>query len=208
MGLWARLFAFGYDRAMRATEDGGLADRRRELLAQAQGRVLEIGAGTGANLVHYPEGLSQLTLTEPEGPMARRLTNKLAESGRDATVKIARAERLPFEDGSFDTVVATLVFCTVDSMDAALKEVKRVLAPGGKLLFLEHVRSTDRKASRRQDRFHGIWRVVGHGCHCNRDTVAAFGVAGLDVLDLEQARMPKAVSIVKPLVIGSARVSG
>src|SRR5688500_4186662 len=127
------------------TEDAGLRERRHDLLANASGRVLEIGAGTGLNLAHYPESVEEIVFTEPEDPMARRLRGKLAAAGRRNEVIAAPAENLPFADDSFDTVVGTLVLCTVHDPERALSEIGRVLRPGGQFLFLEHVRADDPK---------------------------------------------------------------
>lgn len=201
---WGRLFSAMYDRAMAGTEDAGLREKRRALLAGASGRVLELGAGTGANLELYPEAVRELVLAEPDPQMTRRLRPKLAASGRSAEVVEAPAERLPFPDASFDTAVATLVLCTVPDPQAALAEVARVLKPGGRLLFLEHVRSGDARLARWQDRLEGPWRFLGDGCHCNRDTVAAIGAAGFELGEAERDRLPKAPPLVRPLAVGSA----
>ena len=204
MSLYGRLFARFYDRAIAVSEEAGLADRRRRLLAQARGRVLEIGAGTGLNLAHYPAGIEQLVLTEPEEPMLARLRARAEGHKPPATVVAAPAERLPFADASFDTVVTTLTLCTVADLGAALREVRRVLAPGGRLLFLEHVRAGDERLARRQDLLAPIWKRVGHGCECNRATVAAIEAAALEVQEVEHGRMPKAPRIVRPLIAGVA----
>src|SRR6478672_7657363 len=176
---WGRAFTAVYDRAFKATEEAGLRQMRRELLAGARGRVLELGAGTGANLDLYPEVVEELVLAEPDPHMSKRLRAKLAESGGEARVVEAPAERLPFEEGSFDTAVVTLVLCTVPDPQAALAEVARVLRPGGQLLFLEHVRSEEPALARWQDRLERPWRFLGDGCHCNRDTVAAIAASPL-----------------------------
>ncbi len=204
MSLYGRLFARFYDRALAATEEAGLADRRRALLAGARGRVLELGAGTGANLAHYPAQLDQLVLSEPEAPMLARLRRRASAARPDATVVAAPAERLPFEDASFDTVVATLMLCTVEDPARSLDEVRRVLAPGGRLLFIEHVRSDEPRLARRQDLVHPLWRRCGHGCHCNRPTLAAIEAAGLRVENVEHGRLPKSPRLVEPLVAGAA----
>jgi ubiquinone/menaquinone biosynthesis C-methylase UbiE len=166
--------------------------------------VLELGAGTGLNLAHYPPGVEQLVLTEPEEPMLARLRERAARHDAPATVLAAPAERLPFADGSVDTVVATLTLCTVDDLDGALREVRRVLAPGGRLLFLEHVRAEDERLARRQDRLAPLWKHIGHGCHCNRRTLAAIEAAGLDLQDVEHGRVPRAPRFLEPLVVGAA----
>jgi ubiquinone/menaquinone biosynthesis C-methylase UbiE len=197
--LGARLFAAMYDRMLADTEDAGLREHRRALLAGARGRVLEIGAGTGLNLDHYGPGVTELVLTEPEEPMARRLREKATKG----EVVDAPADRLPFEDHSFDTVVSTLVLCTVPDQGAAIAEIRRVLKPDGRLLFLEHVRSHDEKVAKWQDRLLRPWRFIGHGCHCNRDTATALTRAGF-ALDLETWRMPKAPPIVRPVIEGTA----
>jgi ubiquinone/menaquinone biosynthesis C-methylase UbiE len=149
--LWGPLFARGYDRFNKVAEDAGLRDKRRTLLARAQGRTLEIGAGTGVNLELYPDSVTELVLTEPDSHMRRQLEKKIAVLGRRAEVVDAGGEHLPLPDASIDTAVATLVFCTIPEPEAALAEIVRVLRPGGRLLFLEHVRSNDPKAARWQD---------------------------------------------------------
>ena len=201
---WGRAFAALYDRGLKATEEAGLRQMRRELLAGAGGRVLEIGAGTGVNLDLYPEAVEELVLVEPDPHMAKRLRARLAESGRAARVIEAPAERLPYEDSSFDTAVGTLVFCTIPDPAAALAEAARVLKPGGKLLFVEHVRAEDPGLARWQDRLERPWRFLGDGCHCNRDTVATIAASPLRLEQVERGRMPKAPPIVTPLVRGSA----
>jgi ubiquinone/menaquinone biosynthesis C-methylase UbiE len=203
MSLYGRLFARWYDRALAETEAAGLAARRAALLAQARGRVLELGAGTGLNLAHYPAGV-QLVLTEPEEPMLRRLRERAAAAGHDAEVVATPAERLPFPDASFDTVVTTLTLCTVTDLGAALREVHRTLVPGGRLLFLEHVRSDDPRLARRQDLLRPLWKRVGHGCECNRATLAAIAATPLEVQDVAHGRMPKAPPIVRPMIEGVA----
>jgi ubiquinone/menaquinone biosynthesis C-methylase UbiE len=179
--------------------------QRRDLLAEARGRVLEIGAGTGANLRYYPEGVEELVLLEPSEPFARRIQNKLDDGGRQATIVSGRAESLPFEDASFDTVVVTFVLCTVKDQTRALAEARRVLKPNGVLLFAEHVRAEDQRLARWQDRLNRPWGRVADGCNCNRETVAALEASPFEVDRLERGRLPKAPPIVRPLVVGRAR---
>jgi ubiquinone/menaquinone biosynthesis C-methylase UbiE len=204
MDIWGRIFAAGYDSMMAAAEKAGLAAHRDKLLANAAGRVLEIGGGTGANLPFYGAAVSELVIAEPEEPMARRLERKLRGYQIPTRVIRAPAENLPLETASFDCAVATLVLCTVSDPARALPEVHRVLRPGGRLLFLEHVRSEDPRLARWQDRLHGPWSWLGRGCQCNRRTIGAIRAAGFDIAELTHDEMPKAISIVRPLVVGAA----
>jgi ubiquinone/menaquinone biosynthesis C-methylase UbiE len=176
---------------------------RQTLIADAAGRVLEIGAGTGANLPHYNGSIESLVVTEPEPPMLRRLQRAARDQAPTAQVLRAPAEDLPFEDNSFDTVVSTLVLCGVDDQPRALREARRVLRPGGRLLFLEHVRADDPGLARFQDRMNWLNRLVV-GCDCNRPTLATIEAAGFGVDRLEQTTMPKAPKFVRPLILGTA----
>ncbi|HEV3229009.1 MAG TPA: methyltransferase domain-containing protein [Solirubrobacteraceae bacterium] len=207
MSLWGRVFAAGYDRFTAGAERAGLAQRRHALLEPLRGRVIEIGGGTGANLEHYPPGLEELIITEPEPPMARRLKQRVHASALPARVVQAPAEHLPFPDNSFDFAVSTLVLCTVDDPVQALSELHRVLRPGGELVFIEHVRASSPRLARWQDRLHPLWVRFGHGCHCNRATVENIRAAGFDVRRIEHGALAKAPAIVRPLVVGSAAVA-
>lgn len=199
---WGRGFAALYDRAFAATEEAGLREMRRQALASATGRTIDIGAGTGANLGLFPEAVTDLVLAEPDPHMAKRLREKAAQE--DVTVIEAPAERLPYENASFDTAAFTLVLCTVPSPAAALAEASRILKPGGKLLFLEHVRAEDAGLARWQDRLEKPWRFLADGCHCNRDTVATIEASPLTVEHVEQDELPRAPPLVRPLVRGQA----
>jgi ubiquinone/menaquinone biosynthesis C-methylase UbiE len=202
---WGRGFSALYDRAFEASEEAGLREMRRDLLCQARGRVLELGAGTGLNLELYPrEGLDSLVLTEPDPHMVKQLRKRVKEVCPGADLVESGAEDLPFADDSFDTVVVTLVLCTVPDQPAALKEIARVLAPGGQLLFLEHVRSPEPGLAKWQDRLEKPWRFLGDGCHCNRDTVSAISAAGFQLGDVEHPEFPKGVPIISPMAKGSA----
>lgn len=201
-----RLGALLYDRfVMRRSQEAGLAELRRRALADARGDVLEIGAGTGLNLAEYPRtGITRLVLTEPHAAMARYIEDKRDASPVPVEVVEATAEALPFEDGSFDTVTGTLVLCEADDPRRALDEIARVLRPGGRYLFLEHVRSDDPALARSQDRWARVWKGFAGGCNCNRDTLATIAASGLDVESHRLGRFPKAPKVVSPLLSGSA----
>jgi ubiquinone/menaquinone biosynthesis C-methylase UbiE len=204
MSLWGRIFAAGYDTFQAGLERNFMGRLRHELLAGASGAVVEIGAGTGVNLPHYPSAVERIVCTEPEEPMARRLRRKAVDSGLAVEVVEAPAERLPFEDDSFDTAVATLVLCTVTDPAAALRELARVPRPGGRLIFIEHVRSPEEGLAKWQDRLHPLWVRFGHGCHCNRPTLEAIEGSPLRVESHRRGRIPKAPPIVRPLLTGVA----
>jgi ubiquinone/menaquinone biosynthesis C-methylase UbiE len=204
-----RIFAAIYDRLLAGTEEAGLQEMREELLREAEGRTLELGAGTGLNLPHYTASVTELVLTEPDRFMVARLRRRLAaEPPAPNAVEVveAGAERLPFEDASFDTVVSTLVFCSVDDPGEAMSEVARVLRPQGRLLYLEHVRSPDsERLARWQDRLERPWGWFAGGCHPNRPTGETLRSTGLEVERQDQAQMPKAPALARPLIRGSAR---
>jgi len=200
---WDFVFAAMYDRMMRRGEERSMGRRRSGLVAKASGRTLEIGAGTGANLSYYPDAVQELILAEPFEPMRRRLERKLADSSRSAQTLDASAEALPVQSESIDTVVSTLVLCTVDFPDAALAEVARVLRPGGQLLFIEHVRSHSPRMARWQDRLQTPWRHFGAGCRCNRDTVASIEATGMST-EHEEEHWKGVPPIVASIVTGRA----
>jgi ubiquinone/menaquinone biosynthesis C-methylase UbiE len=203
---WARVFARCYDASFTLGEWGGMRAMRKELLAQARGRTLEIGGGTGLNLAHYPDGLDELILSEPEPAMRERLQRKLQRGRRAAGLLDVGAERLPLEDRTIDTVVCTLVLCTVDDPQAVLAEIARVLKPDGQLLLIEHVRSRSPRLARWQDRLEGPWRAFAVGCRCNRDTAALLSAAGFES-ELRQAHWRLMPPLVRPLIAGRARPS-
>jgi ubiquinone/menaquinone biosynthesis C-methylase UbiE len=206
MGLRAKLFARFYDRMMASTEEAGLAEVRSRLLAGAAGDVLEVGAGTGVNLRHYGDGVGSLTMTEPDESMLRQLERAAARADRDATVLRAPAEDLPFDDDTFDTVVSTLVLCGVSDQPRAAREITRVLRPGGRVLFVEHVRSSDPRRARQQDRLNWLNRAVA-GCDCNRPTLQTLRDAGLTIDDLVDGELPKSPPFVRPMISGAATCS-
>ncbi|HET6876645.1 MAG TPA: class I SAM-dependent methyltransferase [Jatrophihabitans sp.] len=203
MSVRARLFAALYDRQMHRVEAAGLGALRERLLGRAGGRVLEIGSGTGANLRLLAPGAESLTVTEPEAPMLSRLERRVQQEAPAATVHRVSAEELPFADQSFDVVVSTLVLCGVGDQPRALAEVRRVLRPGGRLLFLEHVRSTDLQVARAQDALNPVNRFFVR-CNCNRATVEAIEHAGFAIESVERLAMPKAPFFIRPIALGTA----
>jgi len=195
-----------YDRFMDATEEACLRRWRGELLADLEGDVLELGAGTGANLPHHPRDLSRLVLTEPDKHMRRQLEARAREHRPDAEVTPASASALPFADASFDAVVSTLVLCSVPELDTTLREVWRVLKPGGRFLFLEHVAAAPGTGRRRLQRVvDPLWRRVADGCRLTRDTERAMLDAGFTLERIERESMRKAMAIVRPSIRGVAR---
>ena len=201
---WARVFAAVYDASLWNGERRGARATRVALLGQARGRTVEIGAGTGLNVAHYPEGLDDLALTEPDPAMRSRLATKVRRSGVPARVVDAPAERLPFEDGSVDTVVSTYVLCTVDAPHLVLEEIIRVLRPDGQLLFVEHVRSGTALLAWWQDLLARPWRRFARGCRCNRATAELIVSCGLELEQVDQASWRAMPPIVRPLVAGRA----
>jgi SAM-dependent methyltransferase len=205
---WARAFAVLYDPFIWVGERAGMRGYRQELLSRARGYTVEIGGGTGLNLPHYPDDLDELVLAEPDAAMRSRLGQRLSRSGRRARLVDAPAERLPFADGSVDTVVSTLVLCTVDAPDLALREIARVLRHNGQLLFIEHVRSDSPALAGWQDRLAGPWRRFACGCRCNRATAQLIMACGLELEAVSEASWRAVPPIVRPLVVGRARNRG
>ncbi len=201
---FGRGFTAWYGYVMRRIDEYGLRETRRELLAGAHGRVLDVGSGTGSNLKLFPEAVEELVLVEPDRHMLRVLRRQLGPERPEVELVQATAESLPFPDASFDCVTCTMVMCTMPDPVAGLEEMTRVLKPGGRLLFLEHVRSEDAGFARTQDRVDGAWRFLADGCHCNRDSLATLEASPLSLESVRRDRMPAAPRIIMPLVIGSA----
>jgi len=172
-----------YDRAMAPLERRGLARQRALTCAAATGRVLEIGAGTGRNLAWYPAGVT-LVACEPDPALRGRLQERAAATTVD--VVAGGVPGLPFEDGSFDTVVCTLVLCTVEDLPGAVAEIHRLLAVDGQLLFLEHILGRSRVTAAVQRAAAPVWAAVAGGCRLDRDTIAALRAGGFVVSDCER----------------------
>jgi ubiquinone/menaquinone biosynthesis C-methylase UbiE len=205
---WAGVFALVYDPFLSLGEWTGVRTLRRDIVRRARGRTVEIGAGTGLNLMHYPDAVDELVLAEPDTAMRSRLEKRLHRAGRRGHVVDAPAERLPFPDQSVDTVVTTFVLCTVDAPSLALREIARVLHPDGQLLFLEHVRAATPRLARWQDRLETPWRRFARGCRCNRDTALLMSAHGFDVADISTASWRAMPPIVRPLIAGRAQRTG
>lgn len=205
MPLFDRLHAAAYDRVLAGAERAGLGRRRRELLGDLHGHVVELGAGTGTNLEAYGPAVTRLTLLEPNPAMVDRLRARVAETAVDAEVEVIAApgEALPLADGSADAVVSTLVLCTVDEVDRTLAEVERVLRPDGRLVLIEHVAAEDPSTRRLQRLLHRPWQVIGAGCQLDRDPRGALARRGWDVSAVHDERLPTP-SPTRPGQVGTA----
>ena len=202
MAGFGRVQAALYDVVNRGAERGVLGRERPRLLAKAEGATLEIGAGTGANIEHYRTPTSVM-LTEPEPAMAARLERKLSSAQVPVEVRAASALELPFPDASFDTVVSTLVLCSVPDPVRALAEVRRVLRPGGSFLYIEHGGAEDAKLARWQHRLEPVWKRIAGGCHLTRNVEDLLPGAGFAVTEQDVLAPPKTGPF-KPFRVGVA----
>lgn len=206
-----RFFAAIWDRMIAGSEKAGLAEMRAETVSRARGRTLELGAGTGNNLDYYTDAVTELVLTEPDPHMAKRLRKRLAErlpAVGSVEVIETPAEQLPVEESSFDSVVSTLVLCSVEDPAGVARELARVLKPGGRLLYLEHVRDPEEgRLARWQDRLERPWGWVGAGCHPNRPTEPTLRAAGFETEGTMES-FPKGPPWVRPLAHGTASLQG
>lgn len=201
----SKLSARLYEPFLWVGEKTGFERWRRKVVGQASGSVLELGAGTGLNLKHYPAGLERLVLVEPDFHKAKLLAEKQAPAGVDVEIVRAPGEMLPFEDGTFDMVIETLVLCTVADPEATAAEIRRVLKPDGRFLFMEHVRSDGPRLGPWQDRMEKTWMKIADGCHCNRRTVPMLRASGFEVeVTAEQDKFPMP-PVARPIVSGVAR---
>ena len=197
------IFAAFYRVAGWLGDRAGFAARRRRLLADAEGVVVEIGAGTGLSFRHYPAGVEVLA-TEPDPHMLKAARRAARRATAKLTLTQAPADALPFGDTSADTVVSILVLCSVPDQAVALAEARRVLRPGGRLLLLEHVRAADPHLARRQDRGERRQVRFAGGCHPNRDTLRAVAAAGFDTTGVRAVTLP-GTTITSPGIAGVAR---
>ncbi|MGY2875631.1 ubiquinone/menaquinone biosynthesis C-methylase UbiE [Marmoricola sp. URHA0025 HA25] len=190
---------------MGKSESAGQGNLRRDQLAQATGRTLEIGAGNGFSVPYYTDRVEALTLIEPNPEFRRHLDSMVATAKpRKVVVVDGDVHALDFPDASFDTVTASLVFCSVTDPRRALAEVHRVLRPGGRFLFHEHVRGGGLRGVV-QDVMTPLQRRLADGCHANRDFEALLFESDLELDELVRTRMPAAAPTVVPLVMGAAR---
>lgn len=198
--------ALVYDSVMARAEAACLKQWRAELLNQVSGRVLEIGAGTGANIQFYPASVTHLNMTEPDADMRRRLLHKTSSlADKRLTISAETAEQLQASDATYDYVVSSLVCCSVIDLDKTLAEIHRVLKPGGRLVFLEHVAAPEGSMRRRwQFRLNPIWKKLAGNCHLIRETESAIQNAGFNIETIHRESMRKTIPVVRPTIRGIA----
>jgi ubiquinone/menaquinone biosynthesis C-methylase UbiE len=201
------IFARMYARIGAAAEKKGNAEHRDEMLAGLEGRVIEVGAGTGLNFRHYPDGVTEVLAVEPEPLLRRMATEEAARSRVSIEVVDGVADALPAEDQSFDAGIASLVLCSVADPDAALAELFRLIRPGGELRFLEHVRAESSGFVRFQRAVDVLHPRIGGGCHTSRDTLGAIEQAGFVVETIRRFRFTPCFldQAIAPHIVGRAR---
>ncbi len=202
--IFARFFV-GLSRLM----ERDLGEQRDELLAGLTGRVVEIGAGNGMNFRHYPAAVEQVVALEPEPYLREKATKAASQAAVRVSVRDGVADRLPFDEASFDAAVVSLVLCSVPDPARALAEIRRVLKPAGELRLLEHVRSDRPRMASVQDRFDrsGIWPRLAGGCHCSRESVASIEAAGFAIERARSFGLGPSCGLTYPHVVGVARSS-
>ncbi len=165
--------------------------QREKVVPLAEGRVLEVGVGTGLNMRHYDRSkVTKIVGLDPALQMHRLALRRIARAGLDVKLVGLSAEKIPFDDASFDSVLVTYTLCTIPDPVAALKEMRRVLMPGGKLIFCEHGRAPDQGVSRWQDRLTPHWKKIAGGCHLNRDVPALLLESGFECKDMQARYLP------------------
>jgi ubiquinone/menaquinone biosynthesis C-methylase UbiE len=191
-GIRHRLFTWWYPKVAAATDRLGFAEVRRKALAGLAGEVVEVGPGHGPNFGFYPAAVTRIVAVEPDAHMRGLAAAASRTAGVPAEVVAGSAERIPAGDGSFDAAVVTLVLCSVRDQQAALREIRRVLRPGGRLHFLEHVRAASGPVAGLQRALDAsrLWPLVAGGCHCARDTAASIEQAGFALERCERFAFP------------------
>lgn len=180
MGKW---FAFFYDTVMGPLEKRWIARVRKKIVSGLDGNVLEIGTGTGANFPYYSKGKVKRVLTlEPNPYMIEQAKQRAKDVGLPVEFYQGMAETLPFKDGEFDTVVATLVLCSVSEPQKVFQEMRRVCKKGGKIVLFEHVRTESKLLAALQDVLTPAWKRLCDGCHLNRDTGRFMKESGILVI--------------------------
>lgn len=204
MGALDRIFAKLYPAIINTSEKKWLRDARRELLAEVRGDVLEIGAGTGLNLPHYPPEVASLTLTEASPHMLQQLHQAVATHRPETKALLATAEALPADNDSMDHVVSTLVLCSVTDLQQVFSEIRRVLRPDGTFVLLEHV-AGEGKVKRSQQRAEPFTRFFGRGCHVTRAVRRELERAGFDTSEVTDHWSDHEPKIYAPHIVGTAR---
>jgi ubiquinone/menaquinone biosynthesis C-methylase UbiE len=204
MGLYSRyIFPLVLDWSL---SNRAVEKQRRITLEPARGDTLEIGFGTGLNLPHYPKGVTRLTVLDPERMLVRRVRSRIAASTIPIEqVQLDASKRLPFEDASFDTVVTTLTLCSIADLEPALAEMRRVLKPEGRYVFLEHGRSDDAGTARRQDRYNPFHKIIAGGCNVNRPIDRIIEEAGFRLTKIERYVMADVPRLLAEMYRGTAQ---
>jgi ubiquinone/menaquinone biosynthesis C-methylase UbiE len=211
MGLGKRIFAACYDLINSGKAERQLAPYREQTAGRAWGDVLEVGAGTGANLPFYSPDV-RLTVVEPNPHMAKRLRRKAAKLGRQVTITPGLGESLPFPDASFDSVVVTFVLCSVKDVGQVAREARRVLRPSdmasgkplGRFYFCEHVAADSPRVRKWQDRLNWLWGRLADGCNLNRDIASAIREAGFSRVEVTPFKIPASPPFIRPGIVGAA----
>jgi len=206
MSIRSWFMARFYDATMKKAEATCFGQWRQELLADASGRVLEIGSGTGVNIPHYPDTAEELVLTEPDPHMLRLLQEKLGtRTDERISVYPCSADALDFPDDTFDVVVTTLVLCSVPSPVNTFQEIRRVLKPGGTLIFMEHVIARDNPGLVKwQKFFQPVWCYMCGNCHLTRDMEKSLQDAGFRLEQIDRLMAPGSPPVVAPTIKGIA----
>jgi ubiquinone/menaquinone biosynthesis C-methylase UbiE len=183
-----------------------LGKYRRRALETACGNVLEVGFGTGLNLPYYPEAVTQITAIDPENMLADKVAERIKEARVPVNfVQLDASGKLPFADATFDSIITTWTLCSIENVEPALAEMRRLLKPYGRYIFFEHGRSDDAKTAKWQDRFNPIEKVIGVGCNINRPIDRLVKAAGFEVETLDRFVMPKTPRILGEIYRGTAR---